>query len=101
MSTIREIGRSLSQSPAPTGERLHGLLQMREAVRTFFYVLEEGSPVFSAEVQRLRAKYPEVWLISPLNGLTQRERLVLSQQGKLVLRDLRKVLHPGGSNYEN
>ena len=100
LNAIAEIGRMLSEPPAMNSIGLHERLQLREAARTFLAVLEEGPPGFSGEVQRLRAKYPELWSISPFNGLTAHDRLLLAGQGKALMSDLRTLLQPGKSDYE-
>lgn len=101
LNTMAHLGRALPSSPAAANYiGLRERQQLRDVVRSFFEVLEAGPPGFAGEVQRLRAKYPEIWLISPLDGLTSRDRLVLSRQGKSLLRDLRNVLQPGRSYYE-
>jgi hypothetical protein len=100
LSTVSHIGRLLSPASDSSEIGLRGRQQLRQAVRSFFDILQAGPPAFAGEVQRLRAKYPEIWLISPLDGLTSRDRLVLSRQGKPLLKDLRTLLQPGGSNNE-
>lgn len=100
LRTVAQIGRLLSGAPAATTLGLRERFQFKEAARSFFDMLEDGPPAFAAEVERLRAKYPDLWLISPLHGLTSRDRLALSQQGKTLLKDLRTALQPGKSTDE-
>ena len=99
-STVAEIGRFLAPSSSTTTLGLQGRFRLRENVRSFFDMLEQGPPGFVGEVRRLRMKYPEIWLISPLNGLTANDRRVLSREGKSLIKDLRQLLQPGKSEYE-
>ena len=100
LSTIAELGRFLTQPPSTTTLGFKGRLRLRENVRSFFEMVEQGPPGFVGEVQRLRMKYPELWVVSPLNGLTVNDRFVLSRQGKSLIKDLRQLLQPGKSDYE-
>jgi hypothetical protein len=99
-SAIAEISRFLTPSPSTTTPELQGRLRLKENVRSFSDLLEQGPPGFVGEVRRLRMKYPEIWMISPLNGLTANDRRVLSRQGKSFIKDLRQLLQPGNSDYE-
>jgi len=100
LSAIAEIGSFLSQPPSTDSISLHGRLRFREAVHSFFGMLEEGSPAVTGEVERLRAKYPDLWLISPRDGITDNDRMVLGHQGKALMKDLHTLLQPGKSNNE-
>ena len=100
LNTIAEVGKFLSRPPAMDTTSFHEWLRLRDAVRSFFDVLQEGPPGFLGEVQRLRMKYPELWYVSPLNGLTAQDHIVLARQGKALMKDLRTLLQPGNSNHE-
>ena len=97
---VAEFGRLVAGSPGASGAGLRGRMRLEETVRSFFDVLQGGPPGFVGEVQRLRGKYPELWHVSPLDGVTPRERLVLNRQGKALLNDLRSLLQPGRSENE-
>lgn len=100
IDAIAEFGSMVSGPTVMDDLGLRGRIQLREAVSSFLDVLHDGSPAVRGEVQRLRAKYPELWLISPLNGLTAQDRLTLEREGKPLMRDLRTLLQPGRFNYE-
>jgi len=101
LNTIAEMGRMLFEPPAEGNLGLQGQLQLRESAREFFDVLREGPPGFSGEVQRLREKYPELWFVSPLEGLSAQDRLVLAQQGKALMRDIHGLLQSGDTDHED
>ncbi len=94
LSTIAEFGRFLGAAPADDGVSFYGWLLLREDARFLSEILRGGPPEFSGEVERLRLKYPRLWSLSPLDGLTARDRLLLSQQGKALIEDVRKRLPP-------
>ncbi|RPH37319.1 zf-HC2 domain-containing protein [bacterium] len=100
LNTIAEFGRLVTGPLDANKIGLRGKMQLREAVRSFLGVLRESPPGFAGEVRRLRAKYPELWFISPIDGLTDHDRLVLSRQGKALMKDLRALIQQGKSDYE-
>ncbi len=92
LSTIAEFGKFLAETPLENRPSLYGWLLLRDDGRFLSDLLHGGPPEYSGEVERLRAKYPELWSLSPLRGLTGHDRLVLSRQGGALMKDIRRLL---------
>jgi hypothetical protein len=100
LSAMAEVDRFLVQSPPATTGGLQERLRLREAVRSFCDMLAQGPPGFVSEVQRLRLKYPGLWIISPLNGVTSRDRSVMSRQRESLMKDIRQLLQTGKTDHD-
>jgi hypothetical protein len=94
-NAVAEFARLVTEPPAPGREGWKEQKQREETARTVLEVLQTGPPEYSEEVHRLRAKYPDLWAISPFRGITSHDREVVAQQGKALLNDLRSLLQPG------
>jgi hypothetical protein len=95
LSTIAEITKFLSAPPGMDSLNLRQRQELRDLGRSASDALREGSPALSREVDRLRQKYPALWDISPLDGFTDHDRLVLDRERNALMKDLRALLQEG------
>jgi hypothetical protein len=100
LGTIAEIAASLSEPSAAQGINVRVWQQVRDVERSLFDVLRDGRPGVADEVLRLREKYPELWTLSPTDGLGSHDRRVLDREGKALLKDLRPFMQEGEMHHE-
>jgi hypothetical protein len=101
LKVIAEAGAALSVvgDVRPFGMREQ--LQLQDGMKVFADVAQQNPPGFTGEVQRLRKKYPGLWLISLKDGLNERDREVLALQGKALVQDIHRLLQSGEHYYED